>query len=49
MGEIGYGPIIAALREAGYDGWLSVEAFDFKYGAEKIAKASVEYLRKVIA
>jgi sugar phosphate isomerase/epimerase len=46
MGEIGYGPIIAALREAGYDGWLSVEAFDFKYGAEKIAQASVEYLRR---
>lgn len=49
MGEIGYGPIIAALREAGYDGWLSVEAFDFSYGAEKIAKASAEYLRKATA
>ena len=49
MGEIGYEPIIAALREAGYDGWLSVEAFDMQYGAERIAKASVEYLQKVIA
>jgi sugar phosphate isomerase/epimerase len=47
MGEIRYEPIIAALRQAGYDGWLSVEAFDFKYGAEKIAAASVDYLRKV--
>jgi sugar phosphate isomerase/epimerase len=47
MGEIRYEPIIAALREAGYDGWLCVEAFDFKYGAEKIAKASVEYLRSL--
>ena len=49
MGEIGYEPIIAALRAAGYDGWLSVEAFDVQYGAERIAKASVEYLQKVIA
>jgi sugar phosphate isomerase/epimerase len=49
MGEINYGPIIAALREAGYDGWLSVEAFDFTYGAEKIAEASVEYLQKATA
>jgi sugar phosphate isomerase/epimerase len=49
MGEIVYGPIIAALREVGYDGWLCVEAFDLSYGAEKIAKASVEYLRKVTA
>ena len=49
MGEIGYEPIIAALRAAGYGGWLSVEAFDMQYGAERIAKASVEYLQKVIA
>jgi sugar phosphate isomerase/epimerase len=49
MGEIGYEPIIAALRAAGYDGWLSVEAFDMQYGAERIAKASMEYLQKVIA
>ena len=44
MGEVRYEPIIAALREAGYDGWLSVEAFDFHHGAEKIAKASAEYM-----
>ena len=49
MGEIAYEPIIAALRAAGYDGWLSVEAFDVQYGAERIAKASVEYMQKIIA
>jgi sugar phosphate isomerase/epimerase len=48
MGEIRYEPILAALREAGYGGWLSVEAFDFSYGAEKIARASVEYLRSLM-
>jgi sugar phosphate isomerase/epimerase len=49
MGEIGYEPIIAALREVGYKGWLSVEAFDMQYGAEKIAEASAAYLQKRIA
>jgi sugar phosphate isomerase/epimerase len=46
MGEIRYEPIIAALREAGYDGWLSVEAFDFSYGAEKIASRSAAYMKR---
>ena len=36
MGALKYEPIIAALREIGYDGWLSVEAFDFSRGAEAI-------------
>lgn len=47
MGEVRYEPIIAALREVGYDGWLSVEAFDFKPGAEHIARKSIEYLKQV--
>ncbi len=47
MGEVKYEPIIAALREVGYNKWLSVEAFDFKAGAEHIARESVAYLRRV--
>jgi sugar phosphate isomerase/epimerase len=49
MGDVKYEPIIAALREIGYDGWLSVEAFDLKPGAEKIAGHSIDYLRRVVA
>lgn len=47
MGEVKFEPIIAALREIGYDGWLSVEAFDLKPGAETIARDSIEYLKNV--
>jgi sugar phosphate isomerase/epimerase len=49
MGDVRYEPIISALREAGYDGWLSVEAFDFTCGAQKIAKASASYMQRVLA
>ena len=47
MGNMNFVPIIAALREVGYDGYLSVEVFDFKPGAEFIASESIRYLKKV--
>lgn len=47
MGEVKYEPIIAALKQVGYDGWLSVEAFDFRPGAETLARKSIEYLKQV--
>jgi sugar phosphate isomerase/epimerase len=47
MGELDFVPIIAALKEIGYGGYLSVEVFDFKPGAEFIASESIRYLKKV--
>lgn len=47
MGDVRYEPIIAALRDVNYDGWLSVEAFDFTPGAEKIARDSIACLKRV--
>jgi len=47
MGEVKYEPIIAALREVGYDGWLSTEVFDYALGPRVIAERSIAYLKKV--
>lgn len=45
-GEIDFVPIFRALHEVGYDGFVSVEVFDFSPGPEAIAQRSIEYLRR---
>jgi sugar phosphate isomerase/epimerase len=47
FGDVDFRPIAAALRDAGYDGIVSVEVFRFEEGAEAIATRSREYLRKI--
>ncbi len=49
FGETDFMPIAAALKEIGYDGYVSVEVFDFSPGPRKIAHKSIEYLREVFA
>ena len=39
-------PIAAALKEAGYNGFVSVEVFKFEEGPEVIASKSLEYLKR---
>jgi sugar phosphate isomerase/epimerase len=46
MGEIDFVPILQALADVGYDGWVSVEVFDYTPGVEALARESMEYLQK---
>lgn len=48
-GDYDFFPVIEALARRGYTGWLSVEAFDFSPGAEKIAQDSLRHMESVIA
>jgi sugar phosphate isomerase/epimerase len=46
FGDVQFPPILGALREVGYDGYVSVEVFDFEEGPEAIATRSLKYLRE---
>lgn len=49
MGDVQYGPILAALDEIGYSGWLSLEVFIYEPSPVEIGQRSIEYLRKIEA
>lgn len=46
FGDVDFVPILRALKEVGYDGYVSVEVFQFEEGAEVIASRSLETLQK---
>lgn len=47
-GDYDFKPILEVLKRRDYSGWISLEAFDFSFGAEKIANESLQHLRKEI-
>lgn len=49
-GTAGYDfkPVLAVLKRRGYRGWVSLEAFDFKPGAETLAAESLRHLDREI-
>jgi sugar phosphate isomerase/epimerase len=49
MGDVQYGPILTALDEIGYIGWLSLEVFKYEPSPVEIAQRSIEYLQKIEA
>ena len=48
MNGIDFGPIMQALRESGFDGWVSVEPFDYQPDADTVARTGIETLRKAM-
>ncbi len=46
-GDVDFVPIADALKEVGYDGYVSVEVFDYSPDGETIAKESIQYLQMV--
>lgn len=49
MGRTDYLPILQALRDTRYSGWISVEVFDYRPGAEYIARESLQYMQRVLS
>jgi sugar phosphate isomerase/epimerase len=47
MGDVEYGPILTALAEINYSGWLSLEVFKYDPSPVEIAQRSIEYLRQI--
>jgi len=47
MGETDFEPIFQALKDTQYDGWVSVEVFDYAPGAELIAQKSLQTMQEI--
>ena len=46
FGDLKFEPIIEALKDIDYDGWLSLEVFEHGPGVEKMARENIAYLKR---
>lgn len=47
-GSYDFKPVLRVLARRSFRGWISLEAFDFSFGAETIARESITYLKTEI-
>ena len=47
MGAVDFVPIFEALKQIDYDGWVSVEVFDYTPGIERLVADSIGYMNSV--
>lgn len=48
-GNYDFKPVLRALRDRNYSGWISMEAFDFTFGSEVIANESLRHMEAEVA
>ncbi len=46
MGTVDFKPILKALKESGYAGWISTEPFDYKPDSHTVARTALRTLRE---
>jgi sugar phosphate isomerase/epimerase len=48
FGELDFLPILRALGEIDYRGWVSVEVFDYAPGIERLARESIRHMQECL-
>lgn len=48
MGDTDFVPILKALSETDYSGWVSLEVFKYEPSSEMIAQTSIEHMRNIL-
>ncbi|MBN2217481.1 MAG: sugar phosphate isomerase/epimerase [Pirellulales bacterium] len=49
FGQLDFVPIFHALKETGYNRWVSVEPLEYSPGPERLARESIRYMKECLA